>query len=983
MDPSHQTSHVSTDIASVIQQVSHSSIATSDVIDRSLIVQSTILDKEEQRILHQHGLPSGILEGAPISIEEYHIPPVDDYINEQLGRMGKNGIQEGDLFQMHTLHLLQQMLDKQQQTLNRQVLLEKRVQALMTQNYELHEYPIPRLFIVLPKPKKYKDKFIHPFKRQFRLYFLCECGEHTTGVGRGNLPDKIHLAKHEGYDLDQPNEFFERYGPYVLAMLKFLKYGTMAAGIAVPPLALFKVVDGLGAIQKNLAATTNGIRSLVDQTIKHIQDIQGNTQNDIGTGTGPMALEDIEALEGADLRQLQLYLNDKDKGRVLGDLFRVFTSEGHVKWVCIDHYKENYRKAAMQRLRDVIQANDGFLNPRNAYIKLGHNSAANQFYDALIKARGIQDLDVVLNWSFTLDDLRKLASAVSKANINRFTLGKYTDIKEPPLLDIMNNGCRYGPIVEMMCNGRIQEMMVECEFDDFFKRIDVSPVTTTSRLQKLSLPIYTRPYKPALVKLLKHLPCLVDLILRVSDINESFEDITADLSFLPYLTYLYLIKASGCTELAIKVSKSRIQSVKAIVEDIPSPDIGLTLQRSYLTEIEIRRYATSLPHQSASHLTDMVRQCSKLRFVGLGCSLGVSQAVMDTITSTRDWILSEGNSCELRRVKLHLLLSNLPLSMSLVPQWVPEDLTITLEYQDGLLTPVVSTSVDTRNEPPGPEYLLDVLTQFGWSLNVLKTGGHNDGFCDETATILERITRKSASRITSLIIDTGLLTMSGLEAMANVIDRSYDLQQLEFTFHILYEKVGQEKFEILIRRYGKILTGLELASFPADEWIPKIMTLCPTRRELPRLEFFGQRAFGYTSLAPKCVPWIASMVSRPPQVPSAFTSSLSTRSTIATASESPPHEWRPLSHIRIENFHLRLKDWEVIFKAMDYSSLRNLQIPGGGFSIDHFKLLVDSIPVNANPVTTLHIDIHPLPVGEEWESLVTRLRKKVPNIIFS
>lgn len=72
-----------------------------------------------------------------------------------------------------------------------------------------------------------------------------------------------------------------------------------------------------------------------------------------------MKLEDIEALEGADLRQLQLYLNDKDKGRVLGNLFRVFTHEGHVKWVCIDHYKENYRKADIQRFEEVVTASSG------------------------------------------------------------------------------------------------------------------------------------------------------------------------------------------------------------------------------------------------------------------------------------------------------------------------------------------------------------------------------------------------------------------------------------------------------------------------------------------------------------------------------------------------------------------------------------------------------------------------------------------------
>jgi hypothetical protein len=368
----------SVDITSVVQHVSSLSIAAVDAVDRSLILQSAILDNEEH----------AFLEGSSFPMQNIQIPTVDDYINERLGRIKMAGIQEGDLFQVHTLHLLQQMLDKQQQTLNRQVLLENRVQALMTQIYELHEYPIPRLFIVLPKPKRRKDKITHPLTKRFRLYFLCECGEHTTGVGRGNLPNRIHLAKHEGYDLDQPNEFFERYGSYVLAMLKFLKYSTMAAGVVVPPLTLFKVFDGLDAVQKRLAMSTDTIGSLVDQTIQHIQDLQGTSKKDGGKATEHMRLEDVEALEGADLRQLQLYLNDKDKGRVLGDLFRVFTHEGHVKWVCIDHYKENYRKAALQRLKDVISVNNGGFNQTDSSVRieLKSNTEATQFYEALVKA---------------------------------------------------------------------------------------------------------------------------------------------------------------------------------------------------------------------------------------------------------------------------------------------------------------------------------------------------------------------------------------------------------------------------------------------------------------------------------------------------------------------------------------------------------------------------------------------------------------------
>jgi len=49
-----------------------------------------------------------------------------------------------------------------------------------------------------------------------------------------------------------------------------------------------------------------------------------------------------EELEGADLRQLGLFLKIKDKNRVLGNLYRIVTGEGHVKF--IDHYRENYHK---------------------------------------------------------------------------------------------------------------------------------------------------------------------------------------------------------------------------------------------------------------------------------------------------------------------------------------------------------------------------------------------------------------------------------------------------------------------------------------------------------------------------------------------------------------------------------------------------------------------------------------------------------------
>ncbi|KAG0224438.1 hypothetical protein BGX31_008008, partial [Mortierella sp. GBA43] len=118
------------------------------------------------------------------------------------------------------------------QALDRLALLHKQVQAVLTQTYELHEYPIPRLFVVLPQDQSRWD-YLNPFANKFRLYFLCECGEHTKS-NNSKIPHHIHLAKHKGYEITRPSEFFEQYGSYVLTILRMLKFGISVAGVVVP-----------------------------------------------------------------------------------------------------------------------------------------------------------------------------------------------------------------------------------------------------------------------------------------------------------------------------------------------------------------------------------------------------------------------------------------------------------------------------------------------------------------------------------------------------------------------------------------------------------------------------------------------------------------------------------------------------------------------------------------------------------------------------
>src|SRR5690606_6982062 len=113
----------------------------------------------------------------------------------------------------------------------------------------------------------------------------------------------IHLAKHTGYDLLRPTEFFEKYGPYLLTMMEMVKFGIAAAGVVVPILAQLGVLDGIEEVKSQLDFTEKTFAPLLDDSISYVKDRigQGLPDADLDGGNDLMAQE---ALEGADLRQL-------------------------------------------------------------------------------------------------------------------------------------------------------------------------------------------------------------------------------------------------------------------------------------------------------------------------------------------------------------------------------------------------------------------------------------------------------------------------------------------------------------------------------------------------------------------------------------------------------------------------------------------------------------------------------------------------------
>jgi hypothetical protein len=131
-------------------------------------------------------------------------------------------------------------------------------------------------------------------------------------------------------------------------------------------------------------------------------------------------MEKKEALKGTDLSKLYIFLKAKDENKVLGNLYRTVTDEGHVKWVCIDHYRMNYQENLAKEFQGVLDTIGGSLNENVGKVKvmLWSRKLAKVFYSALGTARSVYELDIDLHWDYTTSDLVALEDALKKSRIS-------------------------------------------------------------------------------------------------------------------------------------------------------------------------------------------------------------------------------------------------------------------------------------------------------------------------------------------------------------------------------------------------------------------------------------------------------------------------------------------------------------------------------------------------------------------------------------
>ncbi|CAF3653307.1 unnamed protein product [Rotaria sp. Silwood1] len=295
-----------------------------------------------------------------------------------------------------------------------------RIKHVMTQMYELHEYTTPRYFFILPV-KHHNWTSINTIQNLFllhyKLYFLCECSDE---------PDKLHIAPHDGYSIKKPSEFIANYGSYLRTTLNIARNLFSIGGFVIPQSENVSsvVANALPSFIKESNNYTD-INNKLDLVEKMLNQTTHDELSRVDSSMIRKVVLPEISLQGAQLRELEAFLELIDNKHSLGNLYRTITNDGHVRWVCLEHYHTMSFNNKMSEYIRQLEAFGGKFNQETKEVILTGSLTTKNitiFCDALTKGFTILTL-VLQNCSFNIKDLDKLFDVIiNRSSIQRLII---------------------------------------------------------------------------------------------------------------------------------------------------------------------------------------------------------------------------------------------------------------------------------------------------------------------------------------------------------------------------------------------------------------------------------------------------------------------------------------------------------------------------------------------------------------------------------
>ncbi|CAM4792218.1 unnamed protein product [Rotaria magnacalcarata] len=291
----------------------------------------------------------------------------------------------------------------------------RQIRYVMTQMYELHEFTTPRYFFILPAKHsdiKAIDFVQNWFQTHYKLHFLCECSHD---------PKQMHVAPHEGYSIKKARDFIVKYAPYLRTTLQIVQVLLSAGGLAVPQLgSAAKVIDSVVPSKFKDPKYFADMKQQLEM-VDHLLNKVENQRNHAGASVTDGQKSKGTPLQGAELREIQTYLELVDDKRTLGNLYRIVTDDGHVRWVCLEHYDEISYNTEMSKYINEFEATGGKFDQKTKEAFIRQVDVTSKNVEMMCKAlgKGFNIVELIFeDCLISEDDLEKLLDII----INRSSI---------------------------------------------------------------------------------------------------------------------------------------------------------------------------------------------------------------------------------------------------------------------------------------------------------------------------------------------------------------------------------------------------------------------------------------------------------------------------------------------------------------------------------------------------------------------------------
>ncbi|KAG0220837.1 hypothetical protein BGX31_010466 [Mortierella sp. GBA43] len=854
----------------------------------------------------------------------------------------------------------------------------KQLRHILFRDCELHESPIPRLFIILPKPSGPHHKLTGLRSERFRLHFMCECGTFFLPNKSVTSP-QIHVAHSEGYDIIKPIEFIEKYGNHLLAMMYMLKYEAVLASLKASSSTGHKATDKstkyegipgyIGAEFSHL--TGNGIGTLADDVIGHVHQVQRRSGSGAGSFTLSELLDNLKPLTRLDLKELRSYLDIKDAGHTLGKMNRMVTSEGHIKWLCVNHYRGICTKLSAKRLRRIIELGSGrFIEELSRIeISLGSGYFARQLYNAMATTHGVQELNVKLEWHASKHDLRLLANAVTQAKLISLTidaggLGSY--------LKRITDFQRYDPIMELAYNGCLQHLCLK-EFPGFFSRLCDSGFYLQGKFYEFKSPTKGSIFSlrmfsisdnrhdisnslMSIINFLKrHQPPLMALELKSDYGIWMLDDV---LCFFPKLeSFEYDLP----NPIASRISKGKILDTTMSIYRLVGLDWNFNrdiVGGGHLTQLTIKYHEDD---EGIDRMLNILSQNPGLHTLRIGVRARTACKTVDLVIAARTSVLEEQGICGLRTFEV--IPADWSERQDQLDFWeiTPEN-TIRCRLSFAKDSPTfemvswINLAVLRYQHDQGEYY--DFAETYGWSIVDITSPCIS---CNYLVTYMDSSIQERGSQLETLDICPLNFDGWGLIGLQSIIKNSPCLTR----FHVQLTNMGQEgrveKAQAVLEQFGERLTELTLRVHSHTLWFPQIASSFPSRLSFPSLESMTLECLDRdTKLRSAEISWIAAMMlARLEELeqfkpfPSPLQELVDNFWAPSTAGEM---ELKPLRSITLSGFDMSPEMWKRLMEAIDWHTIQNVSFCSSNFDKEQFMLMVDLIPKFTEGATTPRLE---------------------------